>query len=168
MCYIDFYITLFFSPSKWWRDKKIINNDILHIKKVIMLKKNIPIIFANFYLVKCGFFIYFSLIFDDFLMDYWKITGWNRLIFNVNGISTSFCVKKLYFQTKGKYYDHVPQSIIFPLETGTIISSHKRMWKFPIYLSLIFLEGWWCDNSHGTCSTTTISRTTIEPSPEQQ
>ena len=32
----------------------------------------------------------------------------------------------------GKNDDFVPQSIIFPLSSGNIISSHKKLWKCPI------------------------------------
>ena len=39
----------------------------------------------------------FSLIFDDFLLDLLKNYRVNTPIFNGNGISTSFCVKKWYF-----------------------------------------------------------------------
>ena len=58
----------------------------------IALEKHISISFIDFSLI-------FSLIYDDFQWIYWKITGWNLLISNGNGISTSFFVNKLYFNS---------------------------------------------------------------------
>ena len=40
----------------------------------------------------------------------------------------------------GKNDDPVPQSIIFPLGSGNIISSEKKMWKYPILNILNKLE----------------------------
>ena len=47
------------------------------------------------------------------------------------GISTSFCVKKWYFHcSREKWLNEViNRSSFFPVVSGNIISSHKRMWK---------------------------------------
>ena len=76
---------------------------ILHLCTIWSKKLYITIRFIDFLFGKMriysrmDFSCIFSLIFDDFSMDLLKNTGWNLLISNGNGISTSFLGKKLYF-----------------------------------------------------------------------
>ena len=57
------------------------------------------------------------------------------------GVIMLLMVKKHGILLSGKNHKRVTQSIIFPLGTGIIISSHLRIWKCPIQSYLKILIG---------------------------
>ena len=115
----------------------------------------IPIRFFDFSFCKMGIylyfrdflFMYFFLIYKDFLLDLFKITGWNPLISNGNGISTYFSAKKWYISPlpSGK---NITQMIFFSNFFSWAVEISflhtKVCGNAPYNLHLFCTKGWCC------------------------
>ena len=84
-----------------------------------------------FFYSHIDFSFMFSLIYNIFFMDLLKITGWNLLISNGNGIYLFFCVKKWYF--------HYPRK--------KMMTSYLSPYTFPWSEEISFLHTKGCGNA---------------------